>query len=365
MELIADRHVALAALQERIHRLEELGFPRSGSSTVRQYFQDLAADDIVPVETAAAIASLYDQCRFNRTYLAQEQDFKEIAALDTAIARVDDAGEEQRRAVVERFHRRREPASRMPPRGAPPPRTGRNATPARLPREPNRSERRRNAEVRKRLAERGPSRLWTFIACGLVIWTMIVMAGSLWQRERILSLLIATNWGKAFAMRLENAGHAQDELRRLYAPGQLRHDPAVLVNLGDQFSERGDYAEAISLYHRALARAEGNIRQEARACNNLAWLLLTAKDRWYHDQRQARLFAGRAVSLAPRQPAYLDTLAEAYFQTGELTLAMETERQALAEASPTSVAFQHYHKQLARFERALAAPGIAQGTAGR
>jgi tetratricopeptide (TPR) repeat protein len=97
----------------------------------------------------------------------------------------------------------------------------------------------------------------------------------------------------------------------------------------------GRSAVAIQLLDAALARDP----ESADAQNNLAWMLLTAKDAGARD-------AGKALALARRATAkklpdeklamYLDTLAKAEFQNGLLPQALEHQEKAVKLALDTS-----------------------------
>lgn len=74
-----------------------------------------------------------------------------------------------------------------------------------------------------------------------------------------------------------------------------------LINRGNALAERGEWWQAQKSYYLALRREPGN----AEAMNNLAWVLLQVE-----ETGSAREWAEKAVAANPREPAYLDTLAE-------------------------------------------------------
>lgn len=102
------------------------------------------------------------------------------------------------------------------------------------------------------------------------------------------------------------------------------------------------YAEAGALYERILSRDPS----DATSLNNLAWLLLT-------DPGDGRRQPARALELAEmavaeeRNPAYLDTLAEAYYQMGDSRKAEETIEEALALAEENIA---YYERQRDKFK---------------
>lgn len=74
-----------------------------------------------------------------------------------------------------------------------------------------------------------------------------------------------------------------------------------LINRGNVQAERGEWRQAEKSYRQALRREPGN----GEAMNNLAWVLFRAE-----DTGRALDWAERAVAANPREPAFLDTLAE-------------------------------------------------------
>jgi TPR repeat protein len=83
-------------------------------------------------------------------------------------------------------------------------------------------------------------------------------------------------------------------------------------------------SEAANWYRKAVEQGD------PAAMNNLAYLLATTADSKVRNSKEAVAIAQRAVEAQPYQPAYLDTLATAYFEAGQPDRAVEIERQALA-----------------------------------
>ncbi|HEV3304274.1 MAG TPA: hypothetical protein VG055_31785 [Planctomycetaceae bacterium] len=81
--------------------------------------------------------------------------------------------------------------------------------------------------------------------------------------------------------------------------------------------------EAKSAYEHLLAYRP----QDARTLNNLAWLYLTTKDPAVHNPQRGLELAMRAIH-QQRSAVYLDTAAEAYFQTGNPEEAVKLEKEA-------------------------------------
>src|SRR4029077_7080813 len=82
--------------------------------------------------------------------------------------------------------------------------------------------------------------------------------------------------------------------------------------------------EAASWYRKAADQGDST------AMNNLAFLLATSTDPKVRNPKEAVAVAEKAVGVEADTPAYLDTLATAYFEAGQPDKAAETERRALA-----------------------------------
>lgn len=92
-----------------------------------------------------------------------------------------------------------------------------------------------------------------------------------------------------------------------------------LINRGNVLAEQGEWRQAEKGYRQALRREPGN----DEAMNNLAWVLLQAG-----KTEDALDWAEMAVTANPREPAYLDTLAEIHIVRRDY----EAARQAIVEA---------------------------------
>ena len=119
----------------------------------------------------------------------------------------------------------------------------------------------------------------------------------------------------------------------------------LFTTLGDLYFDRGDTIKAMNAYEHAIRLHQTN----ARALNNLAWILATCQDPRLRAPARALELARRAVALHPA-PHALDTLAEAYFANGDITRAIATEKLALKRAKTNR---QVFLDQLAKFEKAL------------
>jgi tetratricopeptide (TPR) repeat protein len=121
---------------------------------------------------------------------------------------------------------------------------------------------------------------------------------------------------------------------------------------------------ALNAYELAL-RLDPN---HAEANNNLAWMLLTSEDTSLRDPIRALPLAKQAV-LIESNAAYLDTLAEAWYQNGDPAQAVELEEKAWSleqqsaphENRPPN---SFLKKQLEKFRQALHDPSRAPVVAG-
>lgn len=127
-----------------------------------------------------------------------------------------------------------------------------------------------------------------------------------------------------------------DEAQRLEQRWRKQYpqDTAFLVHLGDWALNQGNYTQAQQQYESVLRQNPDH----ALALNNVAWLLNHAK------KPDALNFALKANKLAPRQPAFMDTLAEIYASNGQLAKAVETQEAAVAAAPEFSLHRLHLAK---------------------
>jgi len=126
---------------------------------------------------------------------------------------------------------------------------------------------------------------------------------------------------------------------------RLARDPADslwLQLLGELFHERQLERQALEAYERALSLAPFN----AEVLNNLAWLLLTARDHSLRDARRALTLARTAATLE-RNGHVLDTLATAFWANGLVEDAVLAELEAM-QLDPEHRAY--YQRQIERFK---------------
>ena len=121
--------------------------------------------------------------------------------------------------------------------------------------------------------------------------------------------------------------------------------PLPRTNLGRTLARRGKLEEAIAEFRQAIQI----MPNYAGSHNELAWLYATAKDPGLRNPVKALRYAKQAVELdGERTPAYLDTLAEAYYVNNQFDKAMEMEKKAIS-LKPDN---KFYKEQLRKFEQA-------------
>jgi putative PEP-CTERM system TPR-repeat lipoprotein len=97
-------------------------------------------------------------------------------------------------------------------------------------------------------------------------------------------------------------------------------DATFMSYLGELALTQGDFLKAQQRYGEVLKLQPDN----AVAANNIAWIL--SKE----GKPEALAYAEKAVALVPKQPAFLDTLAQIHSDAGRLERALEIEKQAVA-----------------------------------
>jgi rhomboid protease GluP len=115
--------------------------------------------------------------------------------------------------------------------------------------------------------------------------------------------------------------------------------------LADLCAEQKLYQEAVHHYQEAV-RLKPDL---ATAHNNLAWLWATSEDTKYRNPRGALEHALRAVELSHwKEPAYIDTLAEAHYANRNFAEAVKVQTKAL-QLDPDNPQFQEH---MARYRQA-------------
>jgi TPR repeat protein len=139
--------------------------------------------------------------------------------------------------------------------------------------------------------------------------------------------------------------HAQSNLGVMYEKGLgVSKDDAEAARwmrkAADQGSAEGQFALGSMYAHgRGVPQSETEAaawyrkaadQGDTPAMNNLAMLLAKSSDPKIRNLKEAVSVGEKAVHLEPDNASYLDTLATAYFEAGQLGKAVETEKRALA-----------------------------------
>ena len=108
----------------------------------------------------------------------------------------------------------------------------------------------------------------------------------------------------------------------------------------------GNEASTIDIYENIISYRPDN----DLILNNLAWLFLTAKDRKLRNIKKGLELAKKSVEIFPTIDN-LDTLAEAYFQLGEIKKAIQILRKASSEVDYPISRQLYLRKQFLRFRK--------------
>lgn len=168
---------------------------------------------------------------------------------------------------------------------------------------------------------------------------------------------------------------------------------SFLIDTGVQYEDEGEYAEAERAYLRALESAPGDLnirfrlstlyiqmKQYARAadllkklhevapdnvgvCNNLAWIYATGDE--IKNGKLALRYAREALLDNPGLPPVWNTLAEAYYVSGDYDAALRSSDLAvelLKKTNPTQETLASFKEQREKIQRAIEAYKRFQGT---
>jgi len=131
-----------------------------------------------------------------------------------------------------------------------------------------------------------------------------------------------------------------------YSKFLKKHPEAFEINfrLANVHLLLGNEASTIDIYEKIISDRPDN----DLVLNNLAWLLLTAKDRKLRNINKGLDLALKSVEIFPTIDN-LDTLAEAYFQLGKIKKAIQIIRKASREINYPINRQSYLRKQLLRF----------------
>jgi len=139
-----------------------------------------------------------------------------------------------------------------------------------------------------------------------------------------------------------------EQSRKHYNQFLQKHPQAfdVSFRLANVETLSGNEVATIELYEKIIAvRPDDDL-----VLNNLAWLYLTAQDRQLRNLERAMKLAQKSVDLLATIDN-LDTLAEAYFQSGDTKKALEVIRKAASDVDYPPKRHSYLRKQLLRFRK--------------
>ena len=327
----------LERLQIPLESLAAMGLMRPADWTVRQHLGFLADERMLDRDTVEAYLALYQRQRFGNGPLAGDSD----AVLQSFTDEIDALAQLEQGeldVVVQRLALPRKHESAVPTPVQPrypavdyPEEAG--------PGDPE------TTDAEQVGSPRGSPR-WTnpwILAAVLLLWTpLVLLAGYGWS-DTIDGILDTYRGGV-------NVSESWDDNVRLQltaARDEATANPqdAVIWTQYAIFALRqGRTSDGIVAYRHIIAIEPNN----AEALNNLAWLLLTADDRFVRDPIQGLELAQRAHDLEP-SPHITDTLAEAAYQNGDYERAVALEEDALARVQRGR---SFYEEQLSKFKLA-------------
>ena len=144
--------------------------------------------------------------------------------------------------------------------------------------------------------------------------------------------------------RLENLEKSKQHYNQFLRKHPQAFD--VSFRLANVHTLLGNEASTIELYEKIIAHHP----EHDLVLNNLAWIYLTAQDRQLRNLEKGMELALKSVELNPTIDN-LDTLAEAYFQSGQRKKAIEIIRKAAREVEYSPNRRPYLRKQLLRFRK--------------
>lgn len=167
------------------------------------------------------------------------------------------------------------------------------------------------------------------LALYVTIFILIILPGIYWQQTNMAEKL---NY-RHLTMRLE------------YMVQKEPDKPELWFLLSSLYIENNHETKALN----ALCKTRELSPDDPETLNNLAWLLLTIKNKRDRNYDLALNLAKRAATLKP-EPHILDTLAEAYWHQGDAKTAVAIEAGILRDRLDLDK-LEHYKKQLKKFRQ--------------
>ncbi|MDU9050228.1 MAG: M48 family metalloprotease [Candidatus Electrothrix sp. Rat3] len=169
------------------------------------------------------------------------------------------------------------------------------------------------------------------VGCSLAVYFFLIGAGS-WSLHHLDTESLSAG--------------SQEHYVKAVLEGKMQQDPENskwLKLFGDLMLGQGKETAALHAYEKAL----GNLPVSSELANNMAWLLLTAKDRSLRDPVRA-LDLARSAARFSEQGYILDTLATALWANGRVDEAVVAEKKAV-ELDPDNRAY--YQNRIEKFHK--------------
>lgn len=158
-----------------------------------------------------------------------------------------------------------------------------------------------------------------------------------WAHFRLGGLFMRLKWPDRAAPAFKQVVDQQPTTQEDYALYIEAHGA-----LGNAYYEMKDYASAEEFFKKAI---ELNPADHS-SLNNLAWVYAEQGIRLEEGIRLSR----RSLRLSPDSPVYLDTLAELHYHLGEIEMAIQLIRRAIAMEPEDAELRAHLQQQLAKFQ---------------
>jgi hypothetical protein len=344
---------AVLPLLSALEALEARGLSRPSAASWSEYLAALSSLGILPLPLAERIGTEYHRRRFGGTTDDPSRLTGLLAELDEAIRAFEALDEPKRSALAaslrEQFRPKDVSAKRFEPdpifRPAPP--TPNIAAAFSEPPVFDPHDDVAAASVRKSGWQKR-TLIWSAASLAAV-WTLGVLIGGYIAHDRIDRVISNVASSAGLDEPLDEIPDARRKVRENWpaAPPPRQKPTEMLFELATRHGNRGQDREAAYAYHLVLQLEPAN----ALALNNLAWTLLTSKDKSLRDPVRALELAKNAVQADPNA-VYLDTLAEAWFQNGDAEQAASFAERAL-DARGAAREMKHLQAQLKRFSNAI------------
>lgn len=345
----------LAALRD----LEAAGLSRPANASLNEYLTALVEFELLPQSLARRVAAHYHTSRYGHAVSNDLDLLQTVEALRQATAAFQARGKEQQAFSAEQLAGRFRPkaiAALVRKEHPAPQNSAKEVAEPETPTMP--------AEPAHVVAVQKDSKwLWThrknfwIATAAVVFWTLGMFAGGYILHDRVDAVVatVEDQFGWSILGR-RNGSDRSFRAARESRPSLPSRRASMLKDLASVYHSTNRAREALYAYHLALQVDPAN----ATVLNELAWLLLTTTDDSIRDPIRALELAKTSVELRA-ECANLDTLAEAWFQIGEVERAIEVEERAV-DAMRSSEHRAHLATQMRKFTQALETKERNSGT---